>query len=121
MHGVDYYTSGKAAADTKKGLLWLKFIKYPFIGQAIGRVLLEGAKEFEPGVIDITDASKLIRQSKKCAIGERVCRKIHKNSEITESIFLDELAEGMVGAGKARYVAIDEAINTLRQYLNKHP
>jgi hypothetical protein len=78
MHDVNYYTSGKAATDTKKGLLWLKFIKYPFIGSAIAKILLEGAREFQPKVLDITDAAKLIRQSKKCAIGERVCRSIKK-------------------------------------------
>ncbi len=121
MHGVDYYTSGKAAEDTKKGLSWLKFIKYPFIGQAISRVLLEGAKKFEPELIDLADASELVSLSKKCAIGERVCRRIHANSEVTESIFLDELAEGMVCAGKARYAAAGEAIDTLRKYSKKHP
>lgn len=121
MHDVNYYTSGKAATDTKKGLLWLKFIKYPFIGSAIGNILLEGAREFQPRVLDITDAEKLIRQSKKYAIGERVCKSIHKNSEITESVFLDELAEGMVDAGKARYVLLETAIDTLKKYSRNHP
>ncbi|MCZ7381371.1 MAG: hypothetical protein O8C64_07365 [Candidatus Methanoperedens sp.] len=121
MHDVNYYTSGKAATDTKKGLFWLKFIKYPFIGSAIAKKLLEGAREFEPKMLDITDASKLIRHSKKCAVGERVCRIIHKNSEITESVFLDELAEGMVNAGKARYVPLEGAIETLKKYSKNHP
>ncbi|VVB94883.1 Uncharacterised protein [uncultured archaeon] len=121
MHDVDYYTSGKAATDTKKGLLWLKFIKYPFIGSAIAKKLLAGAREFEPEVLDITEASKLIQQSKRCAVGERVCRIIHKNSEITESVFLDELAEGMVNAGKARYVPVEDAIDILKKYSNNHP
>jgi hypothetical protein len=121
MHGVNYYTSGKAAADTKKGLLWLKFIKYPLIGSAIAKILLDGAREFEPKVLNIAEASKLIRQSEKCAIGERVCRIIHKDSEITESVFLDELAEGMVDAGKARFVPFENAIDTLRKYSANHP
>lgn len=121
MHGVDYYTSGKAATDTKKGLFWLKFIKYPFIGSAISKMLLEGAGEFEPKVLNIADASELIQDSKKCAIGERVCRIIHKNSEITESVFLNELAEAMVNAGKARYVSTEKAIDTLKKHSKNHP
>ncbi len=121
MHNINYYTSGKAATDTKKGLLWLKFVKYPFIGSAIAKKLLEGAEEFKPKLLDITEASKLIRHSKKCAVGERVCRIIHKNSEITESVFLDELAEGMVDAGKARYVPLENAIETLKKYSKNHP
>lgn len=121
MHDVGYYTSGKAAADTKKGLLWLKFIRYPLIGPTIAKILLDGAEEFEPEVVDITDASKLIRQSLKCAVGERVCRTNHKNSEVTESVFLDELAVGMVNAGKARYVPFENAIETLQKYSNDHP
>ncbi len=121
MHDVTYYTSGKAAADTKKGLFWLKFIKYPFIGSAIAKKLLEGTREFEPKVLDIAGASELIRRSEKCAVGERVCRTIHNNSEITESVFLDELAEGMVNAGMARYVPPEDAIGILKKYSGNHP
>ena len=38
------------------------------------------------------------------------------DSAFTESVFLNELAEGMVKAGKARYVAENDAISTLRKY-----
>jgi len=50
---------------------------------------------------------------------KRVCRELHRNSELTESVFLNELAEGMVKSGKARYVAEKEAINTLEKYYGK--
>ena len=65
-------------------------------------------------------ATKVIQGSKKCAVGERVCKEIHRNSEFTESVFLDELAEGMVKIGRARYVTKEEAINTLKNIITIH-
>ena len=70
----------------------------------------------EPKLIDINTSSTLIHESKKCAVGERVCRAMNKCSGFTESIFLDELAEGMTNAGKAIYVPKEDAIQTLQKY-----
>ena len=39
----------------------------------------------------------------------------------TESIFLDGLADGMVGAGNARHVTQKEAIDTLHAYSKGRP
>ncbi len=111
-------TTGKILNDVKLTLYSLKFVKIPIIGSLIGRELLRRIRKFEPRLIDIETALELIQKSRKCAVGERVCREIHKNSEVTESVFLDELAEGMVNAGKARYVTKEEAINTLKKYPN---
>ncbi len=47
---------------------------------------------------------------------ERICRAINKDSKLTESIFLDELGEGMVNVGKAHYVEKEDAICTLKKY-----
>ena len=108
----------KIENPTKLALYSLKFVKIPFIGSLVGKELLKRIRKFEPKLIDMNTASKLIQESKKCAIGERVCRAIHKNSEHTESVFLDELAEGLAEVGKARYVTKEEAINTLKKYNN---
>ncbi len=117
MANVNDYITGKILTDVKKSLSFLRFVKVPIIGFKIRKMLLKRIIKFEPKLIDVKTASGLIRESKKCAVGERVCKAIHRNSEFTESVFLDELAEGMVSAGKARYVTKkEEAINTLQKY-----
>ncbi len=78
--------------------------------------IADNIRKFEPVLIDMETASKLIRESKRCAVGERVCRAIYRDSELTESVFPDELAAGMVGSGKARYVPGEEAIQRLNRY-----
>lgn len=116
MANINDYITGKILTDTKQALYFLKFVKTPVFGSLIGRELLTRIRKFEPKLIDMETASIFIQESKKCAVGERVCRAIHKNSNLTESVFLDELAEGMVKVGKARYVTKEEAINTLKKY-----
>ncbi|MBL7067798.1 MAG: hypothetical protein ISS29_08125 [Candidatus Marinimicrobia bacterium] len=118
MADVNDYITGKILVDTKLALRYLKFVKIPVIGSLIGKKLLDKVKSFEPRLIDMETASKLIQEAEKCAAGERVCRAIHKNSEHTESVFLDELAEGMIEAGKARDITKEEALNNLKKYLN---
>jgi hypothetical protein len=116
MPTIDNYTSGKVLKNIKLTLYSLKLVKIPILGQRIGKELLKKIIVSEPKLIDIEIASSLINKSKKCAIGERVCRAINKDSEITESVFLDELAEGMVEVRKARYAKKEDAITTLRKY-----
>jgi len=116
MADINDYVSGEILTDTKLALHSLKFLKIPIVGSQIGKGLSKKIRKFEPKLIDIKRASMLIQESKRCAVGERVCRAINKNSEFTESVFLDELAEGMVRVGKARYATKEEAINTLKKY-----
>lgn len=133
MATIDDYTSGKVVKDVKLTLFSLKLVKIPIFGFLVKKGLLKRIKNFEPktlkhevfgapkiqeflSVIDINIASTLIHESEKCAVGERVCRAINKDSKFTESVFLDELAEGMTKAGKAQYVEKEKAINTLKKY-----
>jgi len=118
MTDVNDYITGKILIDIKLALRYLKFVKIPIIGSLIGKILLDKVKIFEPKLIDLETVSKLIQEAKKCAAGERVCRAIHKNSEYTESVFLDELADGMIKAGKAWDITKEEALNNLKKYLN---
>ncbi len=116
MANVNDYATGKVIADMKLGLYLLKFVRIPLIGQFIGNKMLKSIKKYDPQLVNMADVSKLIRDSKRCAVGERVCRMLDKNSEFTEGVFLDELAEAMVKAGKAEYVKKEEAINALEKY-----
>ncbi|ODS42177.1 MAG: hypothetical protein MSIBF_02245 [Candidatus Altiarchaeales archaeon IMC4] len=116
MANVNDYATGRVIRETRLAGLLLRFVKAPIAGDLIGKKLLAGTGKYEPRLLNIAEASKLIRQSGKCAAGERVCRVIYKDSEFTESVFLDDLADGMVNAGKAKYVAKEEAIDTLKKY-----
>ena len=118
MSDVNDYITGKILVDTKLALRYLKFVKIPIIGSLIGKKLLDKTKKFVPRLIDLKMASESIQGSMKCAVRQRVCRAIHKDSEHTESVFLDELAEGMIKAEKAQNVTKEEALNTLKKHLN---
>ena len=110
------YTTGMIVKNYKAATFGLTFSKIPVIGDMIRRKVIIKTQVFEPKLIDKETASRQIQKSSKCAVGERICREVHKDSEYTEAIFLDELAEGMVNAGKARYVDVNEAVETLKKY-----
>ena len=120
MANVNDYVTGKILTDTKWAFFLLKFLKIPVLGSRIKSKLLAKVNAFEPKLINIKKAAILIKNAKKCAAGERVCRQLYKNTELTESIFLDELAEGMVLIAKAQFVSQEKAINILQKY-QKNP
>lgn len=116
MATVNDYTSGKVVDNVKLTNIFLKFVNIPILGPFIGNKLLEKIKTFDPRIISIDEASDIILRSNKCAVGERVCRVINKNSQFTESVFLNGLAEGMIEASKAKPIEKEAAINTLKKY-----
>jgi hypothetical protein len=115
MAEVEDYTSGKILRDVKIALLTLKLVKLPIIGGYIGKKLIRKIEKFEPKLVSLEGASDLIENAEKVAVGNRVCYELHKTN-FTESVFLNELAEGMVKAGKARFVSKEEAIKILGKY-----
>lgn len=116
MSTVDDYTSGKVLKDIKLALFSLKLVKTPVVGNLIGKELLKRVMVSEPQIINMNTASSLIQESEKCAVGERVCRAINRGSKLTESVFLNELAEGMINAGKAHHAEKEDSIATLKKY-----
>ncbi|MFZ5451425.1 MAG: hypothetical protein ACOZF2_06100 [Thermodesulfobacteriota bacterium] len=74
----------------------------------------------DPVLLTANEAAQLIHGSTHCAVGERACGPNHSQGQFTEAIFLDELGEAMVAAGKAEMVSKEKAIATL-QYYNKNP
>lgn len=120
MTDVNDYVTGKVVKDTRLGFFLLKFVNLPLIGSSVRNRMINGTKKYAPRTIEMEEASKLIQNSRKCALGERVCQVLHRESELTQSVFLDELADGMVQAGKAKYAPKNKAINTLRNYSKKH-
>jgi hypothetical protein len=120
MANVDKCVSGKILEDAKTMLKTTEAVRLPLIGSSIGKKLLEKIKKFEPVQITIDEASAFIKDAKRVAVGQRVCFSLH-NRDFTESVFLNELAEGLVNVGKADYMTEEDAINTLRRYSSRNP
>jgi len=87
MANVKDYASEKVLKDVKLTLYSLKLIKIPVLGPLLRTELFKRIKNFEPKIININDAFRLIHKSEKCAVGERVCRAINNDSEFTGSVF----------------------------------
>lgn len=120
MPEVQDYMSGEILSIIKKGFRYFKFLKVPLIGPKVKKTIFRVLRKCSPQKINVEQASKLIQESNKCAVGERVCNILHKEAEFGESVFLDELAKGMVEVGKAKYVNKNEAIDTIMKN-HKYP
>jgi hypothetical protein len=116
MAEVNEYTSGKVLESIGKAFDVFESSEGPLDGSRVGRRLLENVGRLEPKKAGVKAASRLIMEARSCAAGERVCRALFRDAPLTESVFLDELADGMVEAGKARYVTKEEAMETLKAY-----
>lgn len=117
MTTIKEYTSGEICERIKQALSIMDAApKGQLNGTTVGQALLRNVRELEPRKMKVEEAIAMVRNSEKCAIGERVCRCLHRGSPLSETVFLDELAAGMVAAGKARFVDTDAAIDNVRKY-----
>ena len=117
MATISEYMSGKICEQISLALSIMDDApKGQLKGTKIGKALLRNVGELEPRKMKVEEAITLIRKSEKWAISERVCRCLHPGSPLSETVFLDELAAGMVSAGKARFVDVDAAIANVRKY-----
>ncbi len=119
MATIQDYMSGKVCEQIKQAFLIFNSVEGSLNGSEVGKAMLNNVNKSEPQKLTIEEAIKLIQESKQCAIGERVCRSLHKETPLTESVFLDDLAAGMVEAGKARVVTKEEAIDNIKKYQKK--
>ena len=116
MATVEDYTSGKVCDLVGLALSVFDSSEGSLQGTEVGEAMLKKASQSEPTKLAQQGAVDLINQASRWAIGERVCRALNKNTPLTESVFLDELAKGMVNAGKARFVSREEAIENMEKY-----
>lgn len=119
MATIQEYVSGEVCEKIRQAFLIFNSVEGSLNGSKVGKAMLNNVNKLEPKKLTIDESIKLIQESKQCAIGERVCRSLHKETPLTESVFLDELAAGMVEAGKARFVNKDEAMDNVRKYQKK--
>lgn len=117
MATVQDYTSGKVIGMVKQVLDMLDSSEGSLKDSPVGNMLLEETRrQLDPRRMSNKSVSRLIQESRVCAVGERACRSLHPDSPCTEAIFLNELADGMVEVGKAKYVTKDDAIAVLDKY-----
>jgi RNA polymerase sigma factor (sigma-70 family) len=116
MATIEEYLSGRLHAEAKAVISLLKASDESLAGSPVGKALLEKVGAFDPALLAPGDAAQVIHASTRRAIGERLCARLHAKAELSEAIFLDELADAMVGAGKARMVTKEEALAMLEKY-----
>jgi hypothetical protein len=117
MATIEDYVSGKVCQQIAKSFsIFDAAGKSSLAGTRIGDILQENVRKLAPKKLAIDDAIKLIQSARRCAVGARVCMAVHTEAPLTESVFLDELAEAMAKAGKARLTTKAEAITNLTQY-----
>lgn len=116
MPTIQDYMSGKICEQVLSALQTLETSEDSLRDTEIGKNLLNRVNKAKPKKLSIDEAIRFIRESQQCAIGERVCRSLHEGTPLTESVFLDELAAGMVEAGKARFVNKEEAVDNIMKY-----
>lgn len=120
MANVEDYTSGRILAPAAQILTALKSSDDSLAGTEQGERMLATIHPFQPRLLDMEEAELRIQSAAHCAVGPRVCYPNNPEAEFTEAVFLDELAEGMVAAGKAEMVSKEKAIATLAKY-KKNP
>jgi len=116
MATIEDYMSGRVCELIKQTFSIFESSEQVLNGTDVGEAMLNNVKKLEPKRLAIDEAIGLIQESKQCAIGERVCRSVHIGSPLTESVFLDDLAAGMVQSGKARFATKEEAIDNIKKY-----
>jgi hypothetical protein len=120
MANVDDYTSGRIQQQAAQVLAFLKSAEDSLAGSEQGKQIEAGIRVFQPRLIDMAEAEQRIEAAHRCAVGPRACYPNTPEVEFTETVFLDELAEGMVAAGKAEIVSKKRAVDTLAKY-KKNP
>jgi hypothetical protein len=116
MATIEEYASGRLLPVVKEVFLMLTSSDESLAGSPTVQAFLEKIRPSEPTVITATEAARVIRAAARCAVGERACFKLLPRAAFSETIFLDELADAMVEAGKARRVTREEAVATLDTY-----
>jgi len=117
MATVEDYMSGKVLVMVKRTLDLLGSSEGSLKDSPLGvKMVEETRRQLDPRRMSTESASRLTQEARVCAVGERACRSLHPDSPCTEAVFLDELADGMVQAGKATYITKEEAVAVLEKY-----
>ena len=94
MATIEDYVSGKVCKQIAKSFsIFGAAGKSSLAGTRIGDIMQENVRQLAPKKLTIDEAAQLIQSARRCAVGARVCMAVHTEAPLTESVFLDELAE----------------------------
>jgi Putative redox-active protein (C_GCAxxG_C_C) len=116
MATIEEYASGRLLPAVKEVLSMLTSSDESLAGSPTGNTLLEKIGPADATLLTVKEAVQVIGASARCAVGERGCLKLLPQAAFSETVFLNELADAMVEAGKARMVTKEEAVATLDTY-----
>ncbi len=115
MPTINDYVSGNILNLIKRGFHLFGYVKTPLVGRFVTKYGSYEMNKCDPVRISADAAGELIQGSRKYAVGQRVCNVLYGGADAGKSVFLDELAVGLVRAGKADYVPREEAVRTICQ------
>jgi hypothetical protein len=113
MPEVRDYESGNILRLISTGFRLFRVVNVPVLGSMARKYGLSILDKCDPKKVDLGYASRLIQNADRCAVGQRVCNVLNNGADHGESVFLDELADGMVKTGKAVYVDKERAVSTI--------
>jgi hypothetical protein len=116
MATIKQYISGQAAEGVKLAVDLMQLTNGSVLNTEQGQVITDTVKQSKPIRVGEEQAAEYIKNADKCAVGERVCKCMYPDAKHSEAIFLDELADAMVDAGKAKHIGKNEAIKVIKQY-----
>lgn len=119
MAKVEDYVNGTIADKVKFGLDLISAEQDAIAGSETGTAMLAEIRPLAPRMMGMTEFEGIVRKARYWAVGHRSCMALAPGSPVTESVFLDELGEALVKAGKARSVTPEDAIATMKQYKSK--
>lgn len=113
MLNVQDYVSGNVLSLIKKGFRLFPFLGIPIIGSVVKQYGVKKLKQCDAQKISVDNTATLITNAQRCAVGQRICNVLYDGADHGKSVFLDELADGLVHAGKAVYVEKADALRTI--------
>lgn len=119
MATISDYKSGKAAKSVRLAYDTMENLDRPLMESEIAPIFQQHINELVPLMVREPQAIEYIQQADRCAIGERLCKCEFPEAPSTCAVFLDELADAMVSAGKAAYSSTKEAMEALSNHRGK--
>ena len=116
MATIEEYGSGRILRSIRLAHLSLRFAGLPLIGPVITKKLEQRMEPFAIRPITLDEAGRIIRECGRCAAGPRICQPLFPDAVLTDTIFLEDLADRMVQEKKARPVTADQALDVLGKF-----
>ncbi len=113
MAKIEEYVSGEAGKGVRNAYDLMQSMETLEDGHPLVEAFKDNLNGLAPLKLDLDQAGQYIKNAYSCALGERMCRCEFPESPHTYSVFLDELGDALVEAGKARRVSKEEAIKAL--------